>query len=176
MPRAPICPVDRAAMILDADGVHRCRANSRHEFRVLGGPAGPLGPLEYAALGNMACPACGADMEPVRGEPGAWVCLADERHRLDLHPRLVCVPPAPDELVRDNPWINRGVAGGPTTHWLAHIGITTPLLPPPQANGEDGTYCQPLGTIRAGGSKKSGRRRKKKPRRKVIAPLELWSL
>src|SRR5690606_41029153 len=131
-----------------------------------------LGPREYTSLSNVACPACGADMEPVPGQVGAWVCLADERHRLDLHPRLVCVPPASGELMRDNPWVNRGVAGGPTKHWLAHIGITTPLLPPPQASTGDGSYCQLLGPAKRGGGSKSGRRRRKKQARKAIPPLE----
>jgi len=57
--------------------------------------------------------------------------------------------------------LTNNLGNNTTTHWLAHIGITTPLLPPPQANGSDGTYCQPLGTIRHSGGSKSGRRRKK---------------
>ncbi|WP_374712264.1 hypothetical protein [Symbiobacterium terraclitae] len=174
MPRTPICPVDRAAMIQGDDGVWRCRRQSRHEFRVLGGgQPRPLGPLTYSSLGNMACPACGAEMAPVIGEVGAWVCLADERHRLDLHPRLVCAPPT--ETMPRTKWTERSGGGVPLTHWLAGIGITAVLLPPPQASGGDGSYCQPLGDIRPGGGSKSGRRRRKKPKGgKTIPPLEPW--
>lgn len=111
----------------------------------------------------------------VHGEAGAWVCLADERHRLDLHPRLVCAPPT--ESMPRTEWTERSGGGVPLTHWLAGIGITAVLLPPPQASGGDGSYRQPLGDIRPGGGSKSGRRRRKKPQRgKIITRLEPWSL
>lgn len=159
--RQPICPVDRAAMIRGEDGVFRCRRQPHHEFRVMRERPRRTIPYDTYCPGNMSCPACQAEMQPVPGEPGVWICTADAAHILDLHP-LVLVCERPQELMRDNQWVNRGAVAGPTTHWLAHIGITTPLLPPPQSNGGDGTYCQQLGTIRHGGGSKSGRRRKKR--------------
>lgn len=170
----PICPVDRAAMLPDADGVYRCRKDRRHEFRVMEErprQADSYGPY---CPSNMSCPACQAEMRPVPGEPGVWICTADAAHILELNPRLVCVPPAPEELMRDNPWVNRGAVAGPTTHWLAHLGITAPLLPPPQANGEDGAFCQFLGSIKRGGSK-TGRRRRKKPQKRINDRFALYS-
>ncbi|MBY6278262.1 hypothetical protein [Symbiobacterium thermophilum] len=158
--RQPICPIDRAAMIRGEDGVFRCRRQPRHEFRVMRERPRRTIPYDTYCPSNMSCPACQAEMQSVPGFPGLWVCTEDAAHILDLHPPiLVCE--RPKELMRDNQWVNRGAVAGPTTHWLAHIGITTPLLPPPQSNGGDGTYCQPLGTIRHSGGSKSGRRRKK---------------
>lgn len=144
-------------MIQEEDGVFRCRRQPRHEFRVMRDR--PVRTLHYSD-GNMACPACGAEMQSEPDWPGLWVCSVNPAHMFDLHPPLVCEPPS--ELIRESALLDRATAGAvPTTHWLAHIGITSVLLPPPQGNTGDGTYCQFLGGIKPGGGSKNSRKRKK---------------
>jgi hypothetical protein len=165
----PICPIDRAAMIRGEDGVYRCRRQHRHEFQVIGRGAKAPVPATVHCPSNMACPACGAEMRPAPGEYGVWICTAHPGHQLRLHPRAVCQPPR--KTIKDSPLLDRATGGTVPVHWLAHIGITSVLLPPPQSNAGPGDYCQPLGDIKAGGGSKSGRKRKK-PKKSV--PLEPW--
>jgi len=142
-------------MIRGEDGVFRCRRQPRHEFRVMRDRQ--VRTIYYAEA--MGCPACGAEMLPEPDWPGLWICTVDPGHMFDLNPQLVCVPP-PEPMPR-TPWVERSGGGVPLTHWLAHIGITAALLPTPQGNTGDGTYCQFLGGIKPGGGSKNGRKRKK---------------
>lgn len=177
----PICPVCRAAMLPGDDGAHHCRRNPGHVLTVsnTAGAASSGGTRHCPS--NMACPLCEEEMVPVPGRSAAWHCTTDPRHEFEVRPTTR--PPL--ELIRHNPLLDR--AKGPLTpsappaqeqgeeqkpppFWLAHIGITMPLLPPLQSNMGPGDYCQPKGDIAPGGGSKSGKR-KKKPKK---PPLEPW--
>ncbi|MFZ5815338.1 MAG: hypothetical protein ACOY93_08540 [Bacillota bacterium] len=178
----PICPIDRAVMLPSADG-WTCRRNPGHVFRIeesAGARPGRGGSGGHCPS-NMACPLCGEEM--VLTGRGEWRCTADPRHVLEVETTYR------GPLIRRNPLLNRAKGplapswapaeedwweeDQPTGFWLSHIGITTPLLPPPQSNAGPGDYCQPLGDIAPGGGSKAGRKRKKPPRR---LKEDLWGV
>ena len=109
-------------------------------------------------------------MRPVAGFPGVWKCTAVPEHEFDEDGATEDV--TPEEQAQWAREAARRRAGG--QYWLSHIGIYHPLLPPPQGNTKDGTYCLPLGEIQRG-SNKSGRRRKKPAKKGRPSYLEPWS-
>lgn len=169
MSRPLICPIDHAAMLQGEDGVWRCRRQPGHTFTITAaGPAPTAGGTRHCPS-NMACPLCEEEMIPVPGRPATWRCITNPGHILSLSPTMACAPVP--EIIRDSPLIERARGLAPA-HWLAHIGITGALLPPPQSNAGPGDYCQPLGDIAPGGGSKSGRR--KKPPKKLKE--DLWGV
>lgn len=167
----PICPIHQRAMRPGADGIHRCQQQPGDTFVIEAGPP----PAEAGArrcYGNMPCPdrACGGELEQER--PGRWRCTSDPRHVFMVTCQPASAPPKAPAPQSTAPARNAEREQKPQRFWLSHIGLAGPLLPPPQSNAGDGTYCQPLGDTAPGGGSKSGR---KKPKPKKLRE-ELWGV
>jgi hypothetical protein len=123
----------------------------------------------------LLCPLCMVPMRPVAGLPGLWKCTRVPEHEFDEDGASEDVTPEEEaawsRTITENPLLDRAGQGVAPRYWLSHIGIDYPLHPPPQSNGGDGSYCQPLGDIAPGGGSKSGKRKKSK--KKPPQP-ELW--